>query len=106
MSIRTWQTELPRFRAMAQLGQLCWLSSLIFHLSVYARDTYEAGTDGVSRPGDLRRFNELIHRVATYQKKVSTSYVGGLPDDSLFRLLEDQLNNLGVNSQRLLESLP
>lgn len=106
MDARTWQSELSRFRAMSQLEQLCWLSGLLFLLSMFARDTYEAGTSGVTRPEDLRRFNELIHRVATYQKKVATAYAGGLPDDSLFRMLEDQLKELGVPSQQLLESLP
>lgn len=106
MNLRMWKTELSRFRAMAQLEQLCWLSSLLFLLSMCARDTYEAGTDSVSRPEDLRRFNELIHRIATYQKKVSVACTGGLPDDSLFRMLESQLKVLGVDSQRVLESLP
>ena len=106
MSARTWQSELARFRAMSQLEQLCWLSSLLFFVSTFARGTYEAGTDGVEKPEDLRRFNELIHRIATYQRKVATAYTSGLPDDSLFRMLEDQLKELGVNEQHLLTSLP
>lgn len=106
MGTRTWQSELSRFRAMSQLEQLCWLSCLLFTLSMLARDTYEAGTNGVTRPDDLRRFNELIHRVATYQKKVATSYAGGLPDEALFRMLEDQIKELGMQSFQLLASLP
>lgn len=106
MNARTWQSELSRFRAMSQLDQLSWLSCLLFLISMFARGTYEAGTSGVEKPEDLRRFNELIHRVATYQKKVATAYVGGLPDESLFRMLEDQLKELGVSEQHLLASLP
>jgi len=47
MSERYWLSELPRFRAMPQIDQLAWLSQLPHLISMFARDTYELGTDGV-----------------------------------------------------------
>ena len=106
MSERSWQSELPRFRAMSQIEQLIWLSQLLHLISMFARDTYEAGTDGVSKPSDLRRFNELIHRVATFQKKVSTGSAQGMPDEDVFELLDRELSALDVAADEVLRRLP
>jgi hypothetical protein len=48
-----WSKELDRFRKMTQEQQLAWFSQLLFLLSMFARDTYEVGTDGVSKPREL-----------------------------------------------------
>jgi hypothetical protein len=40
-----------------------FLLSLAQELTITARDTYEMGSDGVQRPSDLRRYNEVLHRV-------------------------------------------
>jgi hypothetical protein len=106
MSEPSWQAELPRFRAMTQIDQLVWLSQLLHLISMFARDTYEVGTDGVSRPSDLRRFNELIHRVATFQKKIATVSPQGVPDTDIFAIVEQELSVLGVPVDEVLRRLP
>jgi hypothetical protein len=41
-----------------------YLLHLANELTIAARaDTYEDGTDGVQKPADLRRYNEVMHRV-------------------------------------------
>jgi hypothetical protein len=103
---RTWQTELRRFRAMSQEDQFFWSSQLLHLISMFARDTYEVGTEGVERPSSLRRFNELIHRVATFQKKIAKPGTQGMPDSDVFGLLEQELSSLGVDEEFLLDKLP
>jgi len=43
--------------------RLALLARLAHELTICARDTYEAGTDGVLEPEVLRAYNELLHRV-------------------------------------------
>ena len=106
MNTRTWQSELQRFRAMNSTEQLIWLSQLLHLISMFARDTYEVGTEGVADPSGLRRFNELIHRVATFQKKVARSDAHGVPDDALFELLETELKTLNIAADDVITRLP
>lgn len=106
MSKRSWQSELSRFRAMSQIDQLIWLSQLLHLISMFARDTYQVGTDGVSKPNNLRRFNELIHRLATFQKKIATASEQGMPDEDVFELLDRELSALGVAADEVLRRLP
>ena len=106
MTARSWHEELPRFRAMTQVGQLGWLSHLLQLVSMFARDTYEVGTDGVSKPSNLRRFNELTHRVATFQMKVAVGSHKGLPDKDIFAIVEQELSALGVAIDDVLRQLP
>lgn len=40
-----------------------FLLSLANELTIVARETYEVGSDDVQRPPDLRRYNEVLHRV-------------------------------------------
>ncbi len=106
MNERSLHTELLRFRAMGQIDQLVWLSQLLHLISMFARDTYEVGTDGVSKPSDLRRFNELIHRVATFQKRVATASPLGMPDTDIFAILDQELPALHVSVDEVLRRLP
>ena len=106
MSTRTWQSELQRFREMNSTDQLIWLSQLLHLISMFARDTYEVGTEGVVNPSGLRRFNELIHRVATFQKKVAKSDAHGVPDEVIFNLLETELETLHVAADDVISRLP
>ncbi|WP_431260868.1 hypothetical protein ACQ86G_12615 [Roseateles chitinivorans] len=100
----TWPSELARFLALQRRDQIIWLSRLIHLISMYARDTYEVGTDDVVHPANLRRFNELIHRVASLQRSVAESSPGR-PPEALFAMVEEQLASLGVDSSHLLDSL-
>jgi hypothetical protein len=105
MTARTWQLELENFKKSTRMEQMYWLSSLIFLVSMFARETYEEGTENILNPDVLRRFNELIHRVATYQRKLSSEAQEGLPDDALFDMIQTQLTDLGF-AQHVLSRLP
>ena len=45
-------------------AQLRFLARLSFELTVVGRNSYEAGTDDLTHPRELRRVNEIQHRVA------------------------------------------
>jgi hypothetical protein len=47
----------------ADKKDLLMLVFLAHEMTVCARSTYEAGTDKVLEPEELRRFNEIQHRV-------------------------------------------
>jgi hypothetical protein len=102
VSEHTWEGELERFSNMSQLEQLYWLSNLLYLLSMFARDTYEVGTDGVSKPNDLRRFNELVHRVATFQRQVAMSDVSRMSNSDLFDLIEQHMSVLELSDNEVL----
>lgn len=106
MSERSWPAELQRFRTKSQIDQILWSSQLLHLISMFARDTFEVGTDGVSKPGNLRRFNELVHRVATFQKKIATASEHGMPDEDVFALLARELSALDVPAEEILRRLP
>ena len=40
-----------------------FLARLSFEITIAARHTYEAGTDDLTNPRQLRRINEILHRV-------------------------------------------
>ena len=91
-----WSKELDRFRKMTQEQQLVWCSQLLFLLSMFP-DTYEVGTDGVSR--ELRRFNEVLHRLASQQLKIAKADTARIPDDQMFQFLEEEASALAVDTR-------
>ncbi|MBK9952784.1 MAG: hypothetical protein IPP10_15115 [Candidatus Competibacteraceae bacterium] len=106
MSTQTWNSELIKFREMGQLNQLVWLSQLLYLISMLARGTYEAGTDAVLDPIKLRQFNELIHRIASFTKKVAKASDQGIPDVDFFELLQKGLSSLKISDNEILKRLP
>jgi hypothetical protein len=100
-----WSKELDRFRKMMPEQQLAWFSQLLFWLSMFARDTYEVGTDGVSKPHELRRFNEVLHRLASQQLKIAKADTARRPDDQIFKFLEEETSALAVDTSELLKRL-
>jgi hypothetical protein len=48
----------------------------------------------------------LIHRVATFQKKVATASQQGMPDTDIFAIVEQELSLLGVAIDEVLRRLP
>jgi hypothetical protein len=65
-----WRAELEAFSKMSTDGRVAWCGRAILALTILARGTYLAGTDDVSDPRRLRRFNELMHRIAGRQADV------------------------------------
>ncbi|MCO5082521.1 MAG: hypothetical protein M9955_12805 [Rhizobiaceae bacterium] len=101
-----WASELNRFRKKQIEEKYLWISVLIHQISMLARDTYEVGSIGVKDPEKLRRFNELVHRVATFQKEIASGKKDGIPDQAIFAMVEDELGKLGVRTDFLLGRLP
>ena len=91
---------------MKQHDQLIWLSQLLYLLSMLARGTYEAGTDTVLEPIKLRKFNELIHRIASFAKKIAKASDQGIPDVDFFALLQKGLSSLQIDDDEILKRLP
>ena len=52
--------------------------------------------EGVVNAEQLRRYNELIHRVAAFQKGVDNSISAGLPDHVLFKALGERMRDLSI----------
>jgi hypothetical protein len=84
-----WLREFKCYTSFTQAQQIQWLNLLLFFISMFARDTYEPGTDFVCKPIELRRFNELLHRISRKQMDVIT-----IPDDIFFICLPMKLNGL------------
>ena len=106
MRTQAWNFELIKFREMKQSDQLVWLSQLLYLLSMFAGGTYEAGTDAVLDPNKLRQFNELIHRTASFTKKIAKASDQGMPDIDFFALLQKGLSSLQINDDEILKRLP
>lgn len=49
--------------SLSNHAKTVFLARLAHVLTVYARDTYEVGTERVLQPEMLRAYNELLHRV-------------------------------------------
>ena len=106
MTVRSWHSELDRFQRMAERDQIIWLTQLLHLVTMFARDTYALEGGGVSKPAELRRFNELVHRISTFTRKVAKTDVSGMPAKDMFELIETEVSALGVPIEELLKRLP
>jgi hypothetical protein len=79
-----WKAELGRFVRLELVHQLIWLNKLSFLISMLARSTYAAGSDGVDKPTALRRFNELLHRVSAQQLALPKGKRDRMPEEQFF----------------------
>ena len=55
---------------MSNYEQVIWLSKLLFCISMLARDTYQPGTELIEKPIELRKYNELLHRISSFQMEI------------------------------------
>jgi hypothetical protein len=82
-------TQLARkFATLDERGKLVFLAKSAFHITMCGRGTYEPGTTRVIRPEQLRRTNELVHRISQFLLNYLEN--GGRPTDNEFI---DQLVN-------------
>lgn len=89
--------EIIKFSGLTEQNKLIWLSKLLFFISMLARDTYQVGTDQLDNPTALRKFNELIHRVSSFQLAIALNKLERLPDDQFFMMLNDSLLEVNIN---------
>lgn len=103
--IELWKNECSIFSGLDQSRKILWLSKLLFVLSMFARETYQVGTNGVEVPENLRAFNELIHRVSSRQLEVALGKAKGMPDERFFLMLCEAVNELGIDAAVLLNQV-
>ena len=60
----TIEAETEWVDSLALGDKLCFLARLSFEITIAGRHSYEAGTDELSNPRQLRRVNEVQHRVS------------------------------------------
>ncbi len=99
------QSELTRFVALPPADQVLWLSRLIHALTIAARDTYETGTEEIAHPTRLRSYNELIHRVAGFQRDVILDSQDRFPAEIFTEMLKDSVVRLRVGEDWLVGTL-
>ena len=104
MNATVWDDELARFKKLNLRKKGIWASLIIFQLSIYARSTYEPGTEQVLHPKYLRRFNELVHRISSWQRDILMN-ASGTSDDDIFEMISDELEYLKVPSEPLIAFL-
>ena len=100
--IDPWKVELERYRSMSQNQRVRWLSCLMYFVSMFARDTYSVGTEGLDKPEDLRKYNELIHRIAAHQLNTTDDNARGVPDEDFFSGIAAATAELSIRSNYLL----
>ena len=89
MTNPTWESEIRRFLTLTGFARQRWLADLLFALTVFARDTYTVGGNGLDDPERMRRYNELMHRTVNQLRKDFTGG-RGMPDDVFGKLVSEE----------------
>ncbi len=100
--IDIWKHELDRYIKFDFEQKVVWLSRLLFSISMFARDTYEPGTVYVEKPIELRRFNELLHRIASQQLDIALGESERMPDEQFFTMISEEIGQLGLDAGNLI----
>jgi hypothetical protein len=64
-----------------------FLIELAYALTILARETYEVGGAGLSRPARLRSINEIQHRLTSFLMALRAQDSGRYPDEVLVRII-------------------
>ena len=99
-----WNSEAERFLALRDNARWRWFARLLYELTMLARGTYTAGGTGLDDPELMRRFNELVHRIASQQRE-NIEGIAGCPDDVFLKLVGAELVALKVGVRSLIKSL-
>jgi len=83
---------------------MAMVARLLYALTMFARGTYTPGGDGLAQPESMRRFNELIHRVAGQQRE-NIDGITGRPDTIFLKMIGEEFLALGVNAESLIQML-
>ena len=103
--IDTWHKARDWFLDATKDQQVRYLSSLLYHVSMLARVTYESGTENLDAPIDLRRFNELIQRIAAHQLDIIEEYPCRMSDEVFFEYLAEATMEVSISAEMLLQRL-
>lgn len=75
-----------------------WLARFIWATTMCGRATYGRNPNEVVSPGQLRRFNELLHRASSYSLAYAEGDEQRLPEEALVSMMQEELSNLRVDS--------
>ncbi len=67
-----------------------FLAHLMHELTIIARDSYEAGQDGLTNPSRVRLINEVQHQLSALLLKLLRDDQQRFPDEFLVRLILEQ----------------
>ena len=76
-----------------------FLARLMYELTLVARESYEAGGDGLDDQGRVRRVNELQHRVSAFLSAFLRDDAGRYPDEVLVRVILEQPDDPALGQQ-------
>lgn len=75
------------FSAYSPREQEEFLAHLIHELTIIARDSYEAGGDGLTNPQRVRSLNEIQHRLSAFLSALLRHDSKRYPDDVLVKIV-------------------
>jgi hypothetical protein len=99
---------LDKYSSLSKRERLIFLARLAAELTVCARGTYEADSSKVSKPEQLRVFNELQHRVVGHLRDLLIGSHDRYPDDVICGIIFEGTKELdaGHAVRRALQSAP
>lgn len=92
-----WVWLRDEFEALNDGSRPQWLARAMYSISQCARASYGDMSDGNAHPLRLQRFNELLHRVASYNRAVLERRAERVPDQILIEMIVEELAALGVD---------
>lgn len=83
----TIEEAIAAFRDLSRDEQIRFLVVYANELTIFARLTYEVGTERVLEPTKLRELNEIQHRVTDHARNLLKAAPYRYPDDVLIRAI-------------------
>lgn len=98
-----WHRKQTWFSSASREQQIRWISSLLFQISIFARGTYEVGTEDLTDPQRMRRFNELFHRITLHQLALFDDNPKRFSDEIFFQFLSEAIQEVGLRRSDVLK---
>jgi hypothetical protein len=76
-----------------------FLAHLAYELTIIARDSYEAGENGLTNPRRVRRINEIQHRLSAFLWALLRNDSQRYPDEVLVRIVLEQTDDSALERQ-------
>ena len=76
-----------------------FLTHYSHRLTILARDTYEAGGQGLTNPSRLRAINEIQHRLTSFLLAIARQDRNRFSDEILIKILLDHPDDPGLQRQ-------
>ena len=89
LAVMTRDEAVARYSRLSRERQIRVLASYGHHVTIDARGTYVAGTEEVADPPQLRRANELLHRVLSHIRDLADDTSERFPDEVIVSMCWD-----------------